>query len=150
MVVVNSDGTMTVISGAAEVGPGERTTMQTHTTIGHSMLAGGGEELLELAATIAWTHHERLDGSGYPRGLKGEQIPVAGRIAAVADTLDALTSDRPYRAAHPLEWAVEIAVGLRGTKLDPEMLDALIGSLEDGQVASDSASTPPPASSMRL
>jgi cyclic di-GMP phosphodiesterase len=122
--------------------PDELATMQTHTTIGHSILAGGGEELLELAATIAWTHHERLDGSGYPRGLTGELIPVAGRIAAVADTLDALTSDRPYRAALPLEWAVEIVVGLRGTKLDRAMVDALIGSLEDGEVAPEPASQP--------
>jgi putative two-component system response regulator len=111
--------------------------MQTHTTIGHSMLAGAGEELLELAATIAWTHHERLDGSGYPRRLKGKAIPLAGRIAAVADTLDALTSDRPYRAALPLERAVELVIGLRGAKLDPEMVDALIGSLEDGDFALD-------------
>ena len=65
-----------------------------------------GSELLELAATIAWTHHERFDGRGYPRGLAGEEIPLEGRIAAVADVFDALTTDRVYRAALPVDEAV--------------------------------------------
>jgi len=107
----------------------ERCVMQTHTDIGHRLLSGSGEEPLELAATIALTHHERIDGTGYPRGLTGARIPEAGRIAAVADVADALLSDRPYRAAYTLEEAVEILLAQRGSQLDPDMVDALIREL---------------------
>jgi putative two-component system response regulator len=114
-----------ILHKAAPLTPEERETIQTHAAVGHSMLTGSGEELLELAATIAWTHHERLDGSGYPRGLAGEAIPLVGRIVAVADTLDALTSDRPYRTAFKLERSLEILQSLAGSKLDPRMVAAL-------------------------
>jgi len=107
----------------------ERCVMQTHTVIGHRLLAGSGEELLELAATIAWTHHERLDGTGYPGGLSGDEIPEAGRIAAVADVADALLSDRPYRGAHTLDEARDILLAQRGSQLDPCMVDALMREL---------------------
>jgi cyclic di-GMP phosphodiesterase len=107
----------------------ERCVMQTHTEIGHRLLSGSGEELLELAATIALTHHERIDGTGYPSGLTGEQIPGAGRIAAVADIADALLSDRPYRAAYPFEQALDILLAQRGSQLDRCMVDALISEL---------------------
>jgi putative two-component system response regulator len=110
----------------------ERRTMQTHAAVGHRMLAGSGEDLLELAATIAWTHHERLDGSGYPRGLRGDAIPAVGRITAVADTMDALTSDRPYRRAYSLQEAAEILGSLRGRELEAEMVDAVLDSLAGG------------------
>lgn len=111
---------------------GERRIMETHTTVGHQLLAGSDEEVIELAATIAWTHHERLDGGGYPRALRGDDIPVAGRIAAIADTLDALTSDRPYRPGYTYAEAVEVLVSLRGVQLEPEMVDALLGALDEG------------------
>ena len=80
--------------------PEERTVMEAHTEMGHRILAGSGVELLDLAAELALTHHERMDGQGYPRGLEGEEIPLQGRIAAIADVFDALTSDRVYRPAH--------------------------------------------------
>ena len=70
----------------------ERREMERHTVVGHEILRGSGSDLLDLAASIAFTHHERYDGSGYPQGLKGEQIPVEGRIAAIADVFDALTT----------------------------------------------------------
>ena len=63
----------------------ERQLMETHAETGYKLLAGSGEELLELGATIAWTHHERLDGTGYPRGLQGDELPLEGRIVAIAD-----------------------------------------------------------------
>ena len=109
----------------------ERALMEEHAAVGYRMLTGSGEDLLELAATIAWTHHERLDGSGYPRRLRGTQLPVAGRITAVADTLDALTSDRPYRRGLPLERAIDILLEQRGHRLDADMVDAVVDSLND-------------------
>src|SRR5439155_1136096 len=84
------------------------------------------EELLDLAASIALTHHERWDGAGYPMRLRAEEIPLEGRIVAVADVFDALTSDRVYRAAFSPDSAVEIMVAGRGTQFDPTVLDAFL------------------------
>ncbi len=84
----------------------ERQGMERHCEIGYQLLGGSDSELLELAATIALTHHERFDGTGYPQGLGGEDIPIEGRIVAVADVFDALTSDRAYRPAYPVEEAL--------------------------------------------
>jgi putative two-component system response regulator len=86
----------------------EREQMEAHCENGRALLAGGKSELLQLAETIAWTHHERVDGSGYPRGISGDAILPAARIAAVADVFDALTSARPYRAALDVEDALAI------------------------------------------
>jgi putative two-component system response regulator len=105
----------------------ERTVIETHASIGHGILAGAKSELLQLADTIAWTHHERFDGNGYPRGLVGQQIPLAGRIAAVADVFDALTSDRPYRAALSEAEALDTIRADGG--LDPAVVAALEGIL---------------------
>jgi putative two-component system response regulator len=109
----------------------ERRLMQTHTTIGHRMLVGSGFELLDLAATLALTHHERIDGAGYPQGLAGEAIPVEGRIAAIADVFDALTSDRVYRPAFSHESAREMLLEGRGTHFDPALLDLFLGAWDD-------------------
>jgi putative two-component system response regulator len=103
----------------------ERALMQQHAEIGYRILAGSRAELLQLAATIAWTHHEKPDGTGYPRGLTGEAIPFEGRIAAAADVYDALTRDRVYRPRLSSEAAFEILEAGRGTHLDPQILDAL-------------------------
>jgi putative two-component system response regulator len=109
----------------------EREVVKTHAEIGYRMLAGSGGEMLELAASIAWTHHEHFDGGGYPRGLAGSNIPVEGRIAAVADVFDALTSDRVYRPAFTVEHAVGEMRLLRGTQFDPAVLDVFLDSLEE-------------------
>ncbi len=87
------------------------------------------EAALELAATIAWTHHERVDGFEYPLGLVGDDIPLAGRIVAVVDVYDALTSDRPYRRALDPEEALELLREGRGTQFDPDVLGAFLDTL---------------------
>jgi putative two-component system response regulator len=108
----------------------ERRVMERHAEIGHRMLEGSGEVLLDLAAEVALTHHERFDGQGYPRGQRGEEIPVEGRIAAVADVFDALTSERVYRPAFGLEEALEIMAAGRGTQFDPELLDLFLTAVD--------------------
>ncbi len=95
-----------------------------HPETGHEMLAGSTSELVRLGALIAHTHHERWDGSGYPRGLAGDEIPAEGRIAAIADVFDALTSDRVYRSAFPVKSAIEMMHDERGQHFEPDMLDA--------------------------
>jgi cyclic di-GMP phosphodiesterase len=109
----------------------EREEMERHTTVGYEILAGSESELLELAATIALTHHERWDGGGYPQGLVGEEIPIEGRITAVADVFDALLSDRCYRSALSVDDAVEVMQQGRGTHFDPQVVDALLGHLQE-------------------
>ncbi len=109
----------------------ERRQVEQHAEIGHRLLAGAGTGLLELAAEIALTHHERYDGTGYPRRLAGEEIPLAGRITAVADVFDALTNDRVYRPALSTEDALAIIRQGRGTHFDPAVLDAFEASLDE-------------------
>jgi putative two-component system response regulator len=110
--------------------PDERRTMERHADIGHRLLSDSKSELLRLAASIAWTHHERYDGGGYPRGIAGNRIPLAGRIAAVADVFDALTRDRVYRPAFEWDAAIGIMKAERGAHFDPEVLDALLDVLD--------------------
>lgn len=111
--------------------PEEREEMQRHTEVGHEILADSESELLRLAATIALTHHERYDGTGYPRGLRGEEIPLEGRITAVADVFDALLSDRCYRSALTADEAIEILKEGRGTQFDPQIVDHLVAGLDE-------------------
>ena len=98
--------------------------LKTHTRIGESMLHVRSSSLLMLAARIAQTHHERWDGKGYPLGLKAEDIPLEGRIVAVADVFDALSSKRPYKDPFPREKCFEILREGRGTQFDPAVIDA--------------------------
>ena len=109
----------------------EFATMQEHTTIGERILGGSAIELLQMAATIARTHHERYDGSGYPSGLAGNEIPIEGRIVAVADVFDALTSDRVYRPAMSVEATITLMVAERGRHFDPALIDLLLESLDE-------------------
>jgi putative two-component system response regulator len=102
----------------------EHEKMQRHTSIGADMLAGTSSGLLALARDIALTHHERWDGSGYPAGLRGDEIPLAGRIVALADVFDALTHARPYKQAWPVEEAVEEIRRQAGDQFDPELVEA--------------------------
>jgi len=100
--------------------------MKTHTTIGAEILSGSSSPLIQLAAEVALNHHERWDGTGYPAGLAGEQIPVSGRIVTVADVYDALTSHRTYKHAWtPLE-AIDYIVGARGAQFEARVVDAFL------------------------
>jgi PAS domain S-box-containing protein/putative nucleotidyltransferase with HDIG domain len=113
-------------------------TIKSHTTIGAEMLAGGAFPLLARAEEIARTHHERWDGSGYPAGLAGEEIPMAGRIVAIVDVFDALTHDRPYKDAWTVEDAVAEIERQRGRHFDPRVVDAFLATLErPGMLAAD-------------
>jgi putative two-component system response regulator len=109
----------------------ERLAIETHADIGYEMLRESGSSVLDLAAVIARTHHEKFDGSGYPRGLAGDEIPLAGRIAAVADVFDALTCDRAYRQAWTVEATIAWMTPQRGKHFDPTVLDALLSSMDE-------------------
>ena len=102
----------------------ERKVMETHATLGWNILEGSKSRLLQLAADIAVSHHERWDGTGYPRGLAGEAIPLAGRITALSDVFDALMSVRPYKPAWPLEKARALIVDGTGKHFDPACVEA--------------------------
>lgn len=119
-----------VLRKKGKLTPDERKRMELHTIVGHEILSGPGSELLEMAARIALTHHERFDGSGYPQGLSDEEIPLEGRIVAVADVFDALLSDRPYRPAFTVAEARALIVAERGTHFDPAVVDALMDNLD--------------------
>ncbi len=106
--------------------PVEWAQMKTHTTIGASILSGSKSALVQMAEEIARSHHERWDGSGYPHGLKGDEIPLAARICAVCDVFDALLSPRPYKEAWPLSEVIRELAALRGTHLDPALVDAFL------------------------
>jgi putative two-component system response regulator len=108
--------------------PEEMTVMRRHAEIGYEILRDSPSPILQLAATIAFSHHEKFDGSGYPQGLAGTQIPLPGRIVAVADVFDALTSERPYKSAWPLEQACDFLRQNRGTHFDPACVDAFFAA----------------------
>ena len=122
----------------------ERRVMERHAEIGHRLLADSSSELLDVAATIALTHHERYDGMGYPRGLAGEAIPLEGRIAAAADVFDAITSNRVYRPALPLDEALEVMRAGRGTQFDPLVLDLFLDAFDEVDTPEEAATTTRP------
>jgi putative two-component system response regulator len=108
--------------------------VKAHTLVGAQLLSGGRSPLMKMAETIALTHHERWDGSGYPQGLAGEAIPIEGRILAVADAFDALTHDRPHqRARSPEEAAIEIEVNA-SRQFDPQVVEAFLRLFDRGEL----------------
>lgn len=113
-----------VLHKPARLDAPEMERMRRHPCLGHEILA----EIESLGDVVAIVrhHHEKMDGTGYPDGLAGDRIPVEARIVAVADVLDALTTDRPYRAGMPLEEALGVIEGMRGTHLDPAFVDGLL------------------------
>lgn len=113
--------------------PEEREVMQTHTTVGAALLSGSDDALMRMARDIALNHHEKWDGTGYPRGLAGTAIPESARIVAVADVFDALTSERPYKPAWPVAQAVDFMREQAGHHFDPNILHRFLAVLPQVQ-----------------
>ena len=105
--------------------------MKTHVNIGVEILSGSDSELMYMAAEVAQNHHEKWDGSGYPCALAGEDIPLTGRVVAVADVFDALTTERPYKDAWPVEKAVEFLKDQRGKHFEPRLVELFVEILPD-------------------
>jgi putative two-component system response regulator len=120
-----------VLLKPGKLDPAEWAIMQSHAAIGAELLSGDDSSLLVLAREIALTHHEKWDGSGYPQGLAGTAIPQSGRIVAVADVFDALTSARPYKQAWPVAAAIAYLRDHRGGHFDPAVVDAFMARLDD-------------------
>ncbi len=116
----------TILMKPGPLSAAEFDTMRAHTVHGHDILRDGNTPLLQLAAEVAYTHHERWDGSGYPRGLYRATIPLSGRIVTVADVYDALVSERVYKGAWPTIDAVNYVIAGRGSQFDPQVVDAFI------------------------
>ncbi len=112
----------------------EYSLMKEHTTIGAEMLSGSSSPLMRLAEEIASSHHERWDGKGYPRGLAGRDIPLSGRIVAVADVFDALTHERPYKDAWHFERVINELCDMRGSQFDPKVVNAFLKIIKDGKL----------------
>jgi putative two-component system response regulator len=110
---------------------GEWRIMKDHTTIGANILSGSKSPLLKTAEVIALTHHEKWNGSGYPQGLKGKEIPLFGRICAVCDVFDALTTDRPYKKAWSVERAVNELIASKGSHFDPLLVEYFVAGLPE-------------------
>lgn len=111
--------------------PEEFEIMKLHTVAGHEILKDSASSMLQLAAEIALTHHERFDGKGYPHGLKGSEIPLSGKLCSIADVFDALTSARPYKEAWTIEKAVEHIDEQRGKQFDPELVELFHRSFDE-------------------
>ncbi|UCD30524.1 MAG: HD domain-containing protein [Planctomycetota bacterium] len=111
--------------------PAEYEEMKLHTVMGGRIFAGAKAPVLKMSASIALTHHEKHDGSGYPKGLKGDEIPIEGRIAALADVFDALSSNRCYKPSIPVEKCLEMIKTESGYHFHPEVVDAFMRRLDD-------------------
>jgi len=110
--------------------PEEFDKMKTHTTAGYNILSGSKSEYLRAGGVIAFTHHEKYDGTGYPKGLRGEMIPIMGRIASVADVFDALTSSRPYKKPWSFEKTINYLMDQKGKHFDPILIDKFLENIE--------------------
>ncbi len=138
-----------------KLNPQEWEVMKTHTTIGYDVLKDSSSSLLRMGAEIAHSHHEKFNGQGYPQGLKGENIPMAGRIVAVADEMDALLSVRPYKKAWSMDDVIKQMQYAQGKHFDPDCIDVMlrhIDAIQDiqQQYADDTAIYPTDKRPLRL
>ena len=111
--------------------------IKTHTIIGSKILDGSNSKILQMAQQIAISHHEKWNGQGYPYGLAGEEIPLVGRIVALADVFDALISDRPYKKAYSLEESCDIIRKERGHHFDPKIDDIFLDNFDEILIRGD-------------
>ena len=121
----------------------ERCLMMTHAELGHQILASSNREVFQTAALVALQHHEKWDGTGYPRGLRGEEIDIFGRIVGLVDVFDALSHERAYKPAFPLEKCVEILKQDSGRHFDPRLVDLFLANLPEFAVADGSRGAAP-------
>lgn len=120
-----------ILKKPAKLDAEEWVTMKTHAQIGYDILSKSRTPLFEMAADIALYHHEKWDGSGYPKGLAGEDIPESARIVAIADVFDALTMRRPYKDAWPIDAAIAEIKNMRGNHFDPKLCDCFLAIEEE-------------------
>jgi putative two-component system response regulator len=120
-----------VLLKPGKLDPAEWAIMQQHAAIGAEIIGDHDDPLLAMARSIAASHHEKWDGSGYPHGLTGEDIPLAGRMVAIADVFDALTSSRPYKQAWPVERACQTILDDAGRHFDPTLIQAFVTALPE-------------------
>jgi putative two-component system response regulator len=119
-----------ILQKQAKLDDDEWAIMQTHTEMGTKIIGDDESELLKMAGQVASTHHEFWDGNGYPRGLSGEQIPIVGRIVAIADVFDALTSKRPYKEAWTVDETISYIQDQSGKQFDPGLVPLFVENLE--------------------
>ncbi len=122
--------------------------MKSHTSVGHAMLAHSQREILKAASVIALQHHEKWDGTGYPHGLKGEDIHIYGRIVALADVYDALSTLRPYKEAWPLARVLDWIEDEKGRHFDPRLVEALFASVDEFVAIGEEYASNEPADSV--
>ncbi|PAF41571.1 HD domain-containing phosphohydrolase [Helicobacter sp. 11S03491-1] len=120
-----------ILNKPGKLTPEEFEIMKTHTTIGENMLKGSNRLILETASQIAGSHHEWWAGGGYPKNIKGDVIPLFGRITAVVDVFDAISNDRCYKKAWPLPEVIEYIKNLKGKQFQPELVDLLLGHMDE-------------------
>ncbi len=120
-----------LVTKTGNLNPYEWDMMKRHTGYGAELLNGSPSRLLQAAEIIALTHHERWDGSGYPQGLRGEEIPLSGRIVALADVFDALTTRRSYKQEVSVESAVQLIKESSGTLFDPKLVDVFLQNCDE-------------------
>ena len=134
--VSSGRGISDLLSNISKFGSGKLTDeefdiIKTHAQKGHDMLGISNRPLFKVASQIALTHHEKYDGTGYPNSLKGEDIPIFGRITALADVFDAIGSDRCYKKAWEMEKVLEFIKEQRGKHFDPKLVDIFFDNLDD-------------------
>jgi HD-GYP domain-containing protein (c-di-GMP phosphodiesterase class II) len=136
-----------VLKKPGRLTPEEFEIMKLHTVKGYEVLRGADSPFLQMGATIAYTHHEKWDGSGYPRGLKGSEIPAEGRVVALADVFDALCSRRVYKESWPIDKVFDELKNCSGSHFDPEIVDIFFENLDEVlEIKAQFPANDPPAS----
>lgn len=120
-----------ILNKPGKLTPEEFEIIKSHVEIGYNLINKSNRKMLKLASVIAYEHHEKYDGTGYPRGLKGEEISIYGRIIALADVFDALASDRAYKKAWEMDRILELIKNERGKHFDPHLVDIFFENLSD-------------------